>query len=302
MWTEHFKILSVFINLLAGVWIVTWLIQLKYKLRPPIKKYLIQYAIFFNLIILYLLLAKYQDVNVPINSLKDSFLGINHIGLLFGFICTIGMLDAMIKICLIFWNQKYTSLLRYSLYGFFILVILGHLILILTNHSNDNAFLTNIILGIEDNILITEVIALLILLFSKTKKTYQKSKNAFAWYYLSRYCIFIFLIIPINEIRIVLAAIAVLYINLLPFLWIKYHSLKISKETVTMESLTRDFLLTERESEITRLIYEGLNNTDIAAKLYISQHTVKNHVYNIFQKFEIKHRYELIHLLNSKEK
>jgi DNA-binding NarL/FixJ family response regulator len=42
--------------------------------------------------------------------------------------------------------------------------------------------------------------------------------------------------------------------------------------------------LTERETEILRLIAEGLNNPEIAARLYISNHTVKSHINRIFAK------------------
>ncbi|NLL48007.1 MAG: response regulator transcription factor [Firmicutes bacterium] len=43
-------------------------------------------------------------------------------------------------------------------------------------------------------------------------------------------------------------------------------------------------LLTPREREILQLIGQGLSNGEIAAALFISQHTVKNHVSNIYRK------------------
>lgn len=48
--------------------------------------------------------------------------------------------------------------------------------------------------------------------------------------------------------------------------------------------------LTKREYEVLTLISEGLNNKDIADKLYISEKTVKNHVSNIFKKLELNDR------------
>jgi DNA-binding NarL/FixJ family response regulator len=42
--------------------------------------------------------------------------------------------------------------------------------------------------------------------------------------------------------------------------------------------------LTERESEILRLIAQGLNNPEIAARLFVSSHTVKSHINRIFAK------------------
>lgn len=48
--------------------------------------------------------------------------------------------------------------------------------------------------------------------------------------------------------------------------------------------------LTKREYEVLTLIAEGLNNKDIADKLYISEKTVKNHVSSIFKKLDVNDR------------
>ena len=42
--------------------------------------------------------------------------------------------------------------------------------------------------------------------------------------------------------------------------------------------------LTEREAEILRLIARGLNNPEIAARLFVTTHTVKSHINRIFAK------------------
>lgn len=60
------------------------------------------------------------------------------------------------------------------------------------------------------------------------------------------------------------------------------------------KELNKDILkieaLTKREYEVLTLIAEGLNNRDIADKLYISEKTVKNHVSSIFKKIEVNDR------------
>ena len=48
--------------------------------------------------------------------------------------------------------------------------------------------------------------------------------------------------------------------------------------------------LTGREREILELIAQGLNNTEIATQLSISQKTVRNHVSNIFNKMQVTDR------------
>jgi DNA-binding CsgD family transcriptional regulator len=55
-----------------------------------------------------------------------------------------------------------------------------------------------------------------------------------------------------------------------------------------------DFEFSQRESEIVPLLIEGLSNDDIASRLFISPHTVKNHVTSIFRKAGVTNRFELL--------
>ncbi|MDD3150192.1 MAG: response regulator transcription factor [Candidatus Gastranaerophilales bacterium] len=48
--------------------------------------------------------------------------------------------------------------------------------------------------------------------------------------------------------------------------------------------------LTDRETEVLKLIVEGRNNADIAKKLYVSIHTAKAHVCSILQKLSVDDR------------
>jgi DNA-binding NarL/FixJ family response regulator len=52
--------------------------------------------------------------------------------------------------------------------------------------------------------------------------------------------------------------------------------------------------LTERESEVFRLIARGLSNAEIARELYISDTTVKTHVTHIFQKLDLRDRAQAV--------
>jgi DNA-binding NarL/FixJ family response regulator len=53
-------------------------------------------------------------------------------------------------------------------------------------------------------------------------------------------------------------------------------------------------LLTRREDEICSLVAEGLKNREIAQVLNLSEHTVKNHLFRIFERLGISSRTELI--------
>jgi len=52
--------------------------------------------------------------------------------------------------------------------------------------------------------------------------------------------------------------------------------------------------LTNREIEILLILPKGLSNQEIAERLFISPETVKRHLYNIYQKFDVKNRQQAI--------
>lgn len=55
--------------------------------------------------------------------------------------------------------------------------------------------------------------------------------------------------------------------------------------------------ISNREREIIELILDGMSNADIEKALFISPHTVKNHIYNIYQKLGVKNRVQISNLI-----
>lgn len=53
-------------------------------------------------------------------------------------------------------------------------------------------------------------------------------------------------------------------------------------------------LLTKREEDVVRLLAEGLQNREIAAELKLSEHTIKNYLFHIFDKLGVSSRVELV--------
>ena len=53
-------------------------------------------------------------------------------------------------------------------------------------------------------------------------------------------------------------------------------------------------LLTKREEDVVRLVVDGLINREIAGHLHLSEHTVKNYLFRIFEKLGISSRVELV--------
>lgn len=77
------------------------------------------------------------------------------------------------------------------------------------------------------------------------------------------------------------------------FVELAARELAATGETVRKRSLETAGELTTQEAQITRLVRDGLSNTEIAARLFISPRTVEWHLGKIFAKLQIRSRRQL---------
>ena len=68
-----------------------------------------------------------------------------------------------------------------------------------------------------------------------------------------------------------------------------------------LQKVKEEYDLTDREKELVELIYEGRSNAEIAEALFISESTVKTHIYNIFKKMRIKNRMSVMRIVRDEE-
>jgi DNA-binding NarL/FixJ family response regulator len=68
----------------------------------------------------------------------------------------------------------------------------------------------------------------------------------------------------------------------------------ITKEYSGNSTLNQKVAITKREKEIIEYISQGLNNKEIAEKIFVSVSTVDAHRYNILKKLEVKNTAEMI--------
>jgi DNA-binding CsgD family transcriptional regulator len=57
------------------------------------------------------------------------------------------------------------------------------------------------------------------------------------------------------------------------------------------------YALTAREVEVVRLVWNGLSNREVGERLFISEHTVKDHLKNVLRKMGVLSRAEMIALI-----
>ena len=82
--------------------------------------------------------------------------------------------------------------------------------------------------------------------------------------------------------------------------WANSEALRIAVEALASSPTVRAVnangmkLLSEREVQVVRCIAEGLTNREIAERLKLSQHTIKNYLFRIFDKVGVSSRVELL--------
>lgn len=120
--------------------------------------------------------------------------------------------------------------------------------------------------------------------------------------------------VPSAEVAVIALAIVCVTVALLPLLnrqLVKllkshaylavYDSMSIDQQTAVLNELEPLDPLTAREKEVLEWILSGRSNREIAASLFISENTVKTHARNIFSKYDVTSRAELISALLRKQ-
>ena len=79
--------------------------------------------------------------------------------------------------------------------------------------------------------------------------------------------------------------------------WIEKESMARAMDQLLDDETRRQMapkILTARELEIVRMVYDGLRNREIGEKLFISEGTVKSHLHTIYEKLGVKTRVQLV--------
>jgi DNA-binding CsgD family transcriptional regulator len=97
--------------------------------------------------------------------------------------------------------------------------------------------------------------------------------------------------------------------NLAPLLYwrayLRKHSVVPLLQTVSPQDLSpflADFKISKREEEVIRELCSGKSNKEIGQALFISLQTVKDHIYRVYQKTNVRNRVQLINLIQSYRK
>ena len=314
---EHVRVFSAVVNLVVGTWIVIYVAQKRRTYDYPFLTPLIHHIVFYTLCICIILVGKYVELNLLKSLPQQAVPVLAYIAGLCAAIFGSGMLISLLRIAV---GLKGTTtplkIKCWILAGSAVLILAIILRILLPYDSTFSLQLPIVIgLGIGNLFVIDIVIPIGLIKFgrrSREKETARISR-AFGMLYLSRWVIGLTIMLVLGlifwwkipeSLYPFAAFLFLLYMNLVPFFWMKYAFLpyarsmiKFVDDTSVLKPIFDKYNITKREQEILRLIIDGKNNKQIEEALFISYHTVKNHVYNLYQKLGVKNRYELMHFI-----
>lgn len=76
---------------------------------------------------------------------------------------------------------------------------------------------------------------------------------------------------------------------------------KVALSEAELKQFCEDYSISAREMEVIVQLAQGLSNNEIAEKLFISFHTVRRHINNVYRKCQVEGRKEFVALLRTRE-
>lgn len=312
---EHLLIFGLIANLIVGTWAIIITRQTARDYLQLYLKSIFQYTVLYNFCILTILVALYSNLNLPKNFLQEHFPAGSEIMELLISLFFIGMVMTMLRIALGFRDKDLSSKARFWIAAVMVMLVLSYIFKFsFPNLKPSLRWLDWIHAEIWDNFLVLEIpvlIAMIITAGKEKDRGKRKVIKSFAILYLLRYASVVIalplLLIP-RELRLSVLVVIFISFNVIPFLWFKAFFLpyaqglrKLVQDSFILEPIYEKYGISRREKEILELMLTGKNNKEIGKVLFISYHTVKNHVYNLYQKLGVKNRYELLHFFAKAE-
>jgi DNA-binding CsgD family transcriptional regulator len=283
----HLILLIMLFALILGTWAGVYAYQF-YKIYGNLfLRSLVRYIFFLNLAVFLYLVTKYLFLNFPESLFTDPKSIFYTVVFLLATLVEIGLIHSYVCVALELKGvEDFNKFNRFFTAGL-ILVGINYIIGITTYMNTGSKANINLILG------------------KNTKNTNSKLKSVrvFGWFNLLGYVVFFVSPVFPESFSLYLSSCTLLFLNLIPIFWLKKFFIKDYVEFSPGENLhfldvaLRNFPISNREREIMELILQGKSNKEIEDILFISYNTVKNHVYNLYQKLGVKSRGQMIHFV-----
>ncbi len=308
---DHYKIFIALVNLMAGSAIFIYTQNVQKAFSFPYIKHVKHYIVYYNILIFLLLVTKYYDVNVSLEGLSGYVPAMVKVVDLVFSLTFIGMAFAVFS----FYNgirgnkvkQRIITIIRI----FVLFTICSYFIYIfITPQSAVYKWISIVLESIGDLFFILQLVVMTaILLYSRRVENPLEAKMVRFYpvlYFIGFVSFFILYLLPAG-FRLYLLFPLLFYCNIIPVIWLRFYFLRFANDSLVIvadkglrNTIFNKYNISKREQEIIELLLEGNSNKEITQKLFISLHTVKNHIYNIYQKMGIKSRYQLLNVFIQK--
>lgn len=311
--TDHLKLLGLVINLVIGARVAFNIFQKARSTAAEFLKPLALHVIFMNVAIWLLFLNRYSALNLPPKWKTPPWELLDDVWMILAYVICAGMVLAVLWIV--------SGILERPASRFLVKCYLAGVTVLIAGYGikwlvPEKGFLSRVHYEVYDSFALVFIILEIVLLVRLWRKSAGVADSvrarlgkSFAAFYLARYLIIpLFLLVP----PVVRAFFFILFLNAVPVVWLRIffrayeerHGLaeagRPALGAAALDTVCRTFDISKRERDILDLILTGKSNRDIERELFISYHTVKNHVYNLFHKFGVKNRFELARLVENR--
>jgi len=302
---DHLKLLIIGGNLMLGAAMVVYLHQTRHRYRLAPLRPIGVHLVLYNLAVLALFVYKYYELNVEGSALVFSPAPRHVVLLMIAYGFFMGFSYASLAIYLAFTEQQVSRRLRRWVILASVLLLAGIPLWLLFPQGSVGRLVHYHFYENFGVIFLVLELGLMIALPIRAGRLQDPERvrviRAFSFLYISRYPVIAGLTLLPQPFRLMLA---LAYPNVVPYLWLRFFMLPHDERVVSREAMKADverieghYGLSPREREILGLILAGKSNRDMEESLFISYHTVKNHVSNIYRKLGVKTRFELLHLV-----
>jgi DNA-binding CsgD family transcriptional regulator len=304
---DHLILLIMLFALILGTWAAVYAFQFYKIYGNAFLRFLVRYILFLNLAVFLYLVTKYLYLNFAESLFTDPKSAFYTIVFLIATLVEIGLIHSYVYVVLGLKGVENSNLFNRLMIGGLILVGINYIIGITTYmNTGSNTWIMMMYMGVVMLAAVVILTANISLLFQKnTKNNYStlKSLRAFGWFNLVGYAVFFASSLLSESVSLYVSSSALLLLNIIPIIWIKKYfmrdHMKFSSDgnLQFLDVVLQNYTISNREREIMELILQGKSNKEIEDILFISYNTVKNHIYNLYQKLGVKSRGQMINFV-----
>lgn len=307
---KHILLLGYFLALMVGMGAVFTSYQFYKTHRLPFLRFMIRYVIFLNLALLLYFIVTYLEINFPDSAFCDPKSVFFTIMFNLAIFIWVGCIHAFLGMIFGLKEKEIPSKIK-NIFNLG-LILVGILCVIgITTFMNTGSNIWSIYtyIGLMMAALMVFFTGAIYLLRAKKitqSSNQQKSIQTLGWFYFAAYVFFFsspLLTFLSDPLKICILSAGVIALNLIPIVWLRRFFLKDylqfspGNNQELWNEVARKFQISQREREIMELILQGKSNKDIEEMLFISYNTVKNHLYNLYQKLGVNSRGQMVHVM-----